>query len=442
MVKYIPFPPALAEVSAKNAKMQYSARMGKSKDYVSRDLAVYRDADGRLHRAYNSFEPQYPEGAEPGLGDVSARLKYYPNETSGYELTVTTFTPASELLRDAPLHDPERQADAMDRLAVAHVRLGRNYGQESGFIWALDETQMKAWLDALPEEAVVSRATLTRHDMRPGDVANSVLMTRAVGGTEIHVAACPEDLAKGVKERYSFIGFDGLSDIEVLEKVGEYGRERGWIVGHDIVDTQHPLGLAVSMLLVQSGNSWLVDELGNIPDAAYLRPPVPIHMAEISLDGGRMLEFAYDAEMLEERIAKTLSEITGDLPEDTAPVSTEDFITSQLVKHGFDISRGAGHAHLAYGREPRELAFLKQEGEPNIIFAAGTQDNLERLVKDHLESRLKDIDMAGDDILDVMWRVGDDPDFDMWLGRTDTHDDDMASMRAILTSQDVSEPGL
>ena len=414
MVKYTPFPPALAEVSAKNAKDQHEARKGKSGDHVSRDVAVYRTKDGKLHRAYDSYKPECPEGAEPGLGDVSARLEHYPNDTSGYKLTVTSFTPASELLRDAPLHDPARRSDVMDRLCVAHVRLGRNYDQESGFIWALEEAQMRAWLDSLPEEAMVSRATLTCHDMAPGDVASSVLMTRAVGGTEIHVAASPADLAKGVKKRYSFIEFGGLDDEAVLETIGAFGRDRGWIVGHDIVDTSDPLGRTTSMLILH-GNAWLADALGQTPTKALIRPAVPIHMAEISLGGKRILEFGYDPEMLEERIAGTLSEISGDTRQPDATASTEDFIASQLVAHGFGIARGQGEAPLAYGREPNELAFLKQEGREHIAFAAGTEGSLERIVMDHLEDRLPGIDMSGDDIMDVFWRTEVNPAFTLSL---------------------------
>lgn len=437
MAKFIPFPPALAELSAQSVASQArSARRADNRQY--RQVAAYRMPDGALRPAHDFYRPEYPAGAEPGLGDVHAQLKHYPNGTSGYELTVASFVSAAELLRDAPLHDPDRKSDIMDRLAIAHVQLGTGQDRASGFVWGLEEAQLQGWLDILPGEAIVSRATLTRHGMKPGDIASAVLMTRATGGTEIHVAARLDDLSRGVRDRYAFIGFDGLDDMAGLEKVGAYGRERGWIVEHDILDADHELGHAATSIVMR-GNDWLRKKLGHTPPTALLRKPTPIHIAEIALGGERILEFAYDPAMLEERIAVTLAEISGDRRQTPASKSAQDFIEWQVAEYGFEISRGAGEAHLAYGREPQELALLARPDGACIAFATSSEDDLERIVKGCLDSRMPDVVKVGDDLCDVMWRIKDRPGLSIAVGSLRNRVDDLTALRAQLeTSVNVS----
>jgi hypothetical protein len=100
-MKFIPFPPTIAATSAKSAKAQNEARKGKGmKGHSDKDRACYRDPDGRLHMAYDPYNPQHPIGATPGLGTVHARVGHYANDTSGYTFTVSDFIPAEEILND------------------------------------------------------------------------------------------------------------------------------------------------------------------------------------------------------------------------------------------------------------------------------------------------------------------------------------------------------
>ena len=100
-MKFIPFPPELAEASGDAAQAAYASRKGRRPgDHTTEGVACFRMPDGALRMA-DFYKPEYPEGAIPGLGTVAAHLEHYPNETSGYRHTVTAFTPAEELLAGA-----------------------------------------------------------------------------------------------------------------------------------------------------------------------------------------------------------------------------------------------------------------------------------------------------------------------------------------------------
>ncbi|MFG6573670.1 hypothetical protein ACGYLO_19105 [Sulfitobacter sp. 1A13353] len=95
----IPFPPQLASQSASAAAASLESRKGlKAGDHETAGVACYRAADGEFRMAYDLYRPEYPEGAEPGIGTIAAKLEWYPNDTQGYKIRVTDFTPAHELL--------------------------------------------------------------------------------------------------------------------------------------------------------------------------------------------------------------------------------------------------------------------------------------------------------------------------------------------------------
>ncbi len=99
---FIPFPPQLAALSAQAASAAYESRKGqKAADHTTHGVACYQTGDGELHMAYDLYRAEYPEGAEPGIGNVHAKLEYYPNDTSGYRFTVTDFAPAHEVIENA-----------------------------------------------------------------------------------------------------------------------------------------------------------------------------------------------------------------------------------------------------------------------------------------------------------------------------------------------------
>jgi hypothetical protein len=100
----IPFPPQLAAQSASAAAASLESRKGmKAGDHETAGVACYRAADGEFRMAYDLYRPEYPEGAEPGFGTVALKLEWYPNDTQGYEMKVTDFTPAEELLENAEI---------------------------------------------------------------------------------------------------------------------------------------------------------------------------------------------------------------------------------------------------------------------------------------------------------------------------------------------------
>jgi len=98
----IPFPPQLAAQSASAAAASLESRKGqKAGDHETAGVACYRAADGEFRMAYDPYRPEYPEGAEPGIGTIALKLEWYPNDTQGYKIRVTDFTPANELLENA-----------------------------------------------------------------------------------------------------------------------------------------------------------------------------------------------------------------------------------------------------------------------------------------------------------------------------------------------------
>lgn len=123
---FIPFPITLAETSSENAKRQYEARKGKrASDHTSEGVACYLDEAGKLHMAHDPYDPKYPYGATPGLGTVHARLKFFPNDTSGYDFHVTDFTPAADLLANCGMWENPCVAIRKDIIAGEPYSQGR-----------------------------------------------------------------------------------------------------------------------------------------------------------------------------------------------------------------------------------------------------------------------------------------------------------------------------
>lgn len=120
-MKMIPFPPALREIAAANTSAEYEARLAQRRaqrvntpsDHVSLQAAAYRLPNGAVKPAYDLYNAEYPEGAEPGLADMTHRVKYYPNDTHGYQTSCSNFAPAPDVLSE---HGPWACA------AAAYVR--------------------------------------------------------------------------------------------------------------------------------------------------------------------------------------------------------------------------------------------------------------------------------------------------------------------------------
>lgn len=93
------FPKEVAKMSATNAAASYAEsqasktkmRVGDSRKTCN--VAGYRTPEGRLRIAYDLYAPEYPEGCEPGIVDYTAVLRFYPNETHGYDTYAENFRP-------------------------------------------------------------------------------------------------------------------------------------------------------------------------------------------------------------------------------------------------------------------------------------------------------------------------------------------------------------
>lgn len=379
MLTFLPFPPALAEVSAKNAKTSYEGKKRQG-DHMIPGVAAYRLPDGSLRQAHDLYAPMYPAGATPGIATLNCRMRHYANETSGYDITVQDFVPAAELLRDNPVHDPERAADVMDSLAVAHVRIGG----ESGFLWALDEDQMAAWVDALPKHAQITRAVLSRHGLGEGQVASAAFMVVTAGGTEIHVGANADTLADGLRERFYFIDLNGLQGEDVIGKIAVYGRERNWSVDSQVLlqgdAAAHGPGCGCASCMVRSGNDWLKEIIGTVPAGALMRPLQNISIAMIENAGQPILTYGSSPAFAFQQASDLLQEmmLSGQAP-------------SVVIADGI--------AALPYGGQLRHLAVLfddaLQDPMAPMAFASGTDRNLASLIRQNLEGLVDEAAMAG-----------------------------------------------
>lgn len=98
----LPFPHALAARSAQAAAHTYDLHCGRPpKSYAVEGLACYRLLSGRVELCSDLYGPHYPHGATPGLGLVRFTQVVHSNNRAGYEVTVTQFTSASNLLQIA-----------------------------------------------------------------------------------------------------------------------------------------------------------------------------------------------------------------------------------------------------------------------------------------------------------------------------------------------------
>lgn len=214
----IPFPPVLVQISARNAAASVEARRGKRPgDHVLDGVAAYRTADGKIHPAYDLYEPTYPAGAEPGLGRLASRLEHFPNDSSGYRSHVSDFRPASELLAESP---------EWSNPAVAFYRF---QGQE-GFLCARSEAELEARLIDVGEGLQIEQKPLQCHGLLANESPAVFLLLATQARTEIHVAADMEAMAEGIAKRTSWLDLGRGTAAERIDRFCQKGSERGWTV--------------------------------------------------------------------------------------------------------------------------------------------------------------------------------------------------------------------
>lgn len=214
----IPFPPVLVQISARNAAASAAAGRGKgSRDHVVDGVAAYRTQDGKLHPAYDLYEPTYPSGAEPGLGRLVSRLEHYVNDTSGYRSHVTDFRPASELLADGP---------EWANPAVAWFKLG----DQQGFLLARSEKELEERIGEPRESMHLQQKPLQCHGLSGNEPPSVFLLLATSARTELHVASTMDAMADGIAKRASWLDLGRGTAEERIDRFCQKGSERGWTV--------------------------------------------------------------------------------------------------------------------------------------------------------------------------------------------------------------------
>jgi hypothetical protein len=111
-MNFFPVPKSLAEVSAASAKASYDAKVKSRRgpgNHSTENLACYQMPDGKIRPCHDLYRPQYPEGSVPGIGTVDYVLRYYPNDTQGYDAFVRDFVPFDDLTLE-----PDNPLDASE----------------------------------------------------------------------------------------------------------------------------------------------------------------------------------------------------------------------------------------------------------------------------------------------------------------------------------------
>ena len=96
-MKFLPFPDDITTETVARTRAAYEASKGRKlrvgESRLSRDAAAYRLPCGAVRSVYDPYRPEYPEGATPGLADLTDTLQWYPNDTGGYVTTAANFRP-------------------------------------------------------------------------------------------------------------------------------------------------------------------------------------------------------------------------------------------------------------------------------------------------------------------------------------------------------------
>ena len=224
-MKFIPFPPTIAQMSRESAEAVQAERKAKARagrvsilpqPFALKNVAVFRTKEGQMRVAYDLHDPYYPEGAEPLIGDVSFDVQHYANDTSGYVPHVTFAMTLVELATLMPV----------DLTAAALV----SRDGAAQLVVVDSEEELSEMMAALDGAGTVSRATIRCHGTVRGERLEQFCATRAAAGTEIHAAATIGALHAGLKERYAFIEPEGEEASDFFEALRRHGRKFGWTV--------------------------------------------------------------------------------------------------------------------------------------------------------------------------------------------------------------------
>lgn len=445
MLKFLPFPPKLAEISRASASNH--ARTGmKPRDHETPGVAAFRMPDGTLRIAHDILAPQYPKGATPGIATAHLRLKHYPNDTSGYQITADGFRPASEILRDNPIDDDLAHAGPWDQVSISFVsHQGRN-----AFVMAIDEDQMQAWIDTLPDQAHTLHPLVHRIGMEHGERPTDIFMASAAGGTDLYLAGSKADLGAALSARYSFLDHQRDDDPDaIISSVIAHGKRCGWVVEHQEIRPS-PIGLHKSgcdcpNCIVKGANLAAAAIWGGAPRETLVRKPTPIWMAMVQSRAGSAIVHAATREDLAPHIARAGLSLCGLGREDMQGLSDAGIIEWLGASDPeFRIWEGEGLAHTAHGAQPVHFAMVLDGAShpriaPDVLaVAASGRNSLERALLDLLRDRMSGLgDLAEFDDLEAL--IHATPGMAMSIASRDDLEHLLKS-RPALTARDATEP--
>jgi hypothetical protein len=225
-MKFIPFPPTLALISAETGRRLQTSdqddagrrrtRSSLPQPYVANAVAAYRWPDGRVAPAHDIYAPQHPEGAEPGLARIHYEVRHHPNDTSSYHPNILTF-------RSVP--DLEAEGMIIDRTAAGLLR----HEGRAALVVTPDEGAMSELAKNFPAGADLVRGVIRRVGPETEPMHHFLATNTAGGGFEVMGATLETDLFAAVKARFSF--FPEAPDYaEFCATLRKHGRKNGWVV--------------------------------------------------------------------------------------------------------------------------------------------------------------------------------------------------------------------
>jgi hypothetical protein len=225
-MKFIPFPPTLARISAETGRRLQSSdkddagrrrpRSALPQPYTANAVAAYRWPDGRVAPAHDMYAPQHPDGAEPGLARIHYEVRHHPNDTSSYEPKILTFRSVLDL---------EAEGMVVDRTAAGLLL----HDLKAALVITPDEAAMSELETRAPEGSRILRAPLRRVGEGAGEMTHFLATNTSGGGFEVMGAASEADLFAAARERFSFLpeAPDYPAFCETLRK---HGTKNGWVV--------------------------------------------------------------------------------------------------------------------------------------------------------------------------------------------------------------------
>lgn len=229
----IPFPPTLADMSAKAAFEEYKRGLGASTRSTKRpasgfdtNMAAYRLADGKVREVYDPYNAtalcRDGEGpVEFGLATVRFNLKHYANDTSGYERHVTDFKPMSEL---------EAEGLEIDTTAVAAIA----DGDSIALVFGADEADLA---EKIENAEACARPVVTICDDSIGSLTHFHYTATKFGSPECYAADSEERLVAQLKKRFDFIELPDDAE-SVFAAIEERGRKNGWSIARATRDAE------------------------------------------------------------------------------------------------------------------------------------------------------------------------------------------------------------